>query len=615
VPNGARFSVGMKRVRLAAALATLVVIVTMGIAAAAPTPPATPTPVSVLITRLAHGDASSAVLSGAPGNLTLRVTSNGHVYTAPVLAELSTNVLAAAEAGGVPLSIARPTATPVVVPATSGGGFSIAAWLQTWGPLILLAGLVAVSGLALRAAGGGRFRHRIRPARSTTRFADVAGIDELRDDVAEIAHVLASPATYEALGATIPRGIILHGPPGTGKTLLARAVAGEAGVPFFSASGSEFVEIYAGLGSRRIRSLFAAARKAAPAVIYIDEIDAIGGKRTGHAANGEREQTLDQLLAEIDGFRTDPAKPVVVLASTNRIDDLDPALVRSGRFDRKIAVGLPDRHARREILDVHLRTRPVAVGVDPDRVAAMTAGLAGADLAALCNEASFEAARAGDHALDLSHFRRALMRLAGGPERRSRVMSYEERRLVAYHEMGHALVGYLSATCDPVERVTVIPQGHALGVTVALPTEDRFLATRTECMERLRMLLAGRAAEELVFGECTSGAGDDLSRAAVLARQMSGDLAMAEPRTDESLLIALPGAPGERSAHDVEIAAQILVRIAFERAMQMLISHRDLLEHGAVMLLEREALESDDLAQLFGPRPGMSRLAPVSDSV
>jgi cell division protease FtsH len=374
------------------------------------------------------------------------------------------------------------------------------------------------------------------------------------------------------------------------------------------------VEIYAGLGSKRIRGLFAAARKAAPAVIYIDEIDAIGGRRTGHAANGEREQTLDQLLSEIDGFRTDPAKPVVVLASTNRLDDLDPALVRSGRFDRKIAVGLPDRRARREILDVHLRTRPVAKWADPDRVAAMTAGLAGADLAALCNEASFEAARAGDTQIDMGHFRKALMRLAGGPERRSRVLSGEERRLVAYHEMGHALVGYMSATCDPVERVTVIPQGHALGVTVALPTEDRFLATRTECMERLRMLLAGRAAEELVFGECTSGAGDDLKRAAVLARHMAGDLAMAEPRTDESLMVALPAADSDRSAQDVETAAQILVRTAFERAMDMLVTHRDLLENGAAMLLEHEALEGEDLAGLFGPRPGVSRLAPVSEN-
>jgi cell division protease FtsH len=583
--------------------------------AATGTTAGTPAPLSTLITRLSDGHATSAELAGTAGNLELRVTEGRTVFVAPVLSELADQVLSAARSGHVPLSVAPPAPTPTVTSlAGDGQGFSLALWLQTWGPLILLGGLVGVSGMALRIAGGGRFKHRIRPVRSSTRFADVAGIDEIRDDVAEISDVLSHPEAYRALGATMPKGIILHGPPGTGKTLLARAVAGEAGVPFFSASGSEFVEIYAGLGSRRIRALFAAARKAAPAVIYIDEIDAVGGRRTGHAASGEREQTLDQLLSEIDGFRTDPAKPVVVLASTNRIDDLDPALVRSGRFDRKIAVGLPDRRARHAILDVHLRKRPVAHEADPGRVAAMTAGLAGADLAALCNEASFEAARAGATQIELAHFRKALMRLAGGPERRSRILSHEERRLVAYHEMGHALVGHMSPTCDPVERVTVIPQGHALGVTIALPTEDRFLATRTECMERLRMLLAGRAAEELVFGECTSGAGDDLMRAAVLARRMAGELAMAEPRTDESLMIGLPAGDSERSGKDVETAAQILVRMAFDRAMDMLVAHRDLLESGARMLLEFEALEREDLAELFGPRPGMSRLAPVSES-
>ena len=602
-----------------AALAIVAALSTCSVAvAAAPatsSPTGTPASLSSLLTRLSHGQATSAALAGTAGDLSLRVTDHGHVYVAPVLSELSGQVLTAAEQGHVPLSVTPPAPTPTALtPIGGGSGFSLTLWLQTWGPLILLAGLVCVSAAALRMAGGGRFRHRVRPVASQTKFDDVAGIDEIRDDVAEISHVLSEPEVYRALGATVPKGVILHGPPGTGKTLLAKAVAGEAGVPFFSVSGSEFVEVYAGLGSKRIRALFAAARKAAPAVVYIDEIDAIGGRRTGHAANGEREQTLDQLLSEIDGFRTDPAKPVVVLASTNRLDDLDPALVRSGRFDRKIAVGLPDRRARREILDVHLRTRPVSQWADPDRVATMTAGLAGADLAALCNEASFEAARAGDSEITIAHFRKALMRLAGGPERRSRILSGEERRLVAYHEMGHALVGYMSPTCDPVERVTVIPQGHALGVTVALPTEDRFLATRTECMERLRMMLAGRAAEELVFGECTSGAGDDLKRAAVLARHMAGDLAMAEPRTDESLMVALPAADSDRSAQDVETAAQILVRTAFERAMDMLISHRDLLENGATMLLEHEALEREDLAALFGPRPGVSRLAPVSES-
>jgi cell division protease FtsH len=611
----------MRPHRRSALLAVIAVLSVSAVAVAASpvaatgTTAGTPAPLSTLITRLSDGHATSAELAGTAGNLELRVTEGRTVFVAPVLSELADQVLSAARSGHVPLSVAPPAPTPTVTSlAGDGQGFSLALWLQTWGPLILLGGLVGVSGMALRIAGGGRFKHRIRPVRSSTRFADVAGIDEIRDDVAEISDVLSHPEAYRALGATMPKGIILHGPPGTGKTLLARAVAGEAGVPFFSASGSEFVEIYAGLGSRRIRALFAAARKAAPAVIYIDEIDAVGGRRTGHAASGEREQTLDQLLSEIDGFRTDPAKPVVVLASTNRIDDLDPALVRSGRFDRKIAVGLPDRRARHAILDVHLRKRPVAHEADPGRVAAMTAGLAGADLAALCNEASFEAARAGATQIELAHFRKALMRLAGGPERRSRILSHEERRLVAYHEMGHALVGHMSPTCDPVERVTVIPQGHALGVTIALPTEDRFLATRTECMERLRMLLAGRAAEELVFGECTSGAGDDLMRAAVLARRMAGELAMAEPRTDESLMIGLPAGDSERSGKDVETAAQILVRMAFDRAMDMLVAHRDLLESGARMLLEFEALEREDLAELFGPRPGMSRLAPVSES-
>jgi cell division protease FtsH len=569
-------------------------------------------PLSALIDRLAAGAARRATVWGPAGATELRVQTASGALTAPITAELIGDALTAARRGGVPLSIERPA--PVSVSATAdtgGGGFSIGTWLQTWAPLLLLGALVAVSAMALRFAGGGRFGHRMKPVRSETRFDDVAGIDEIRDDVAEIADVLANPAPYRRLGAQLPKGVILHGPPGTGKTLLARAVAGEAGVPFFSVSGSEFVEVYAGLGSRRIRQLFAAARKAAPAVVYIDEIDAVGGRRTGHAANGEREQTLDQLLSEIDGFRTDPARPVVVLASTNRLEELDPALIRSGRFDRKIAVGLPDRLARREIIEVHLRRRPIAAGADAGSVARMTAGLAGADLAALCNEAAFEAARAGTPEIGMDHFRRALLRLAAGPERRSRVMSDEERRLVAYHEIGHALVGHLQSTCDPVERVTVIPQGQALGVTISLPVEDRFLATRTECVERLRMMLAGRAAEELVFGDCTSGAADDLTRAATLARRMAGDLAMAAETTEESLLVGLPAGAGDRAAEDVERAAQALVRQAYREAKNILAANRDLLEDGALALLEREALEREEIAVLFGARPEEARLAPV----
>ncbi|MCC6831635.1 MAG: AAA family ATPase [Thermoleophilia bacterium] len=596
-------------------LPMLAVLLTAGVAAAATDAtdsPIRPVPISTALDRLAAGRADSATLVGPDGSLELHIRAGKLHLIAEVTSQLSDDVVAAARRGHVPLTIERPRAV-----ATDLGGpieqpFSIGDWMQTWGPMILLAALVAVSAVALRAMGGARFKNRLKPVRSVTRFTDVAGIDEIRDDVAEIADVLRNPAPYERLGAQLPKGVILHGPPGTGKTLLARAVAGEAGVPFFSVSGSEFVEVYAGLGSRRIRALFAAARKAAPAVVYIDEIDAVGGRRTGHSANGEREQTLDQLLSEMDGFRTDPSKPVVVLASTNRLDELDPALVRSGRFDRKIAVGLPDRAARREILDVHLRGRPVAPEADPVEVAAMTAGLAGADLAALCNEAAFEAAREGRADIGLPQFRRALMRLAAGPERRSRVMSDEERRLVAYHEMGHALVGHLSPTCDPVERVTVIPQGQALGVTILLPTEDRFLATRTECMERMAMMLAGRAAEELVFGEFTSGAADDLNRAAALARRMAGEMAMARGGTEESLLVGLPAAGGDRSAEDVERAAQDLVRQAFREATALLGRHRELLESGARRLLDAEALERDELAELFGPRPGAERLAPLA---
>jgi cell division protease FtsH len=572
-------------------------------------------PLSRALDLLESGDAQSARLEGGPGAATLVVRVNGTERVTALPSGLTERVIDAAQEGGVPLRVQAPAAAAAEAPAPGGGGgLEIEYLVQTWGPLVLLAGLVIVSALALRMAGGARFRHQVRAVRSQTRFEDVAGIDEIRDEVSEIAEVLRDPGRFERVGATLPRGIILHGPPGTGKTLLARAVAGEAGVPFFSASGSEFVEVYSGLGSKRIRALFAAARKAAPAVVYIDEIDAVGGRRTGHASAGEREQTLDQLLAEMDGFAVDVARPVVVLASTNRLADLDPALVRSGRFDRKIAVGLPGREARREILDVHLRGRPLAPGTDSATIAAFTVGMAGADLAALCNEASFEAARAGTDALSIPHFRKALMRLAAGPERRGRLLSEEERLLVAYHEMGHAIVGHMSPRCDPVERVTVIPQGQALGITVALPIEDRFLATREECVERLAMMMAGRAAEELVFGEFTSGAADDLTRASALARRMVGELVMGAPTTTASLAIGLPGADARDAAERGESAARTLIEEAFRTATRILQERIDLLHESARALIEAEALERDDLSVLLGPRPEARRLDPGSTS-
>ncbi len=571
-----------------------------------------PVPLSTALDMLQDGTASSARVTSGDAGLELVLTADGRKRSTLLPADLLPRAVAAARIGDVPFSVAPPERTPpaaATAPA-AGGGMNISGWVQTWAPLLLLLALVAVSALALRAVSGSRFKQQMRPVESDTTFADVAGIDEIRNEVSEIADVLREPERFKRVGAALPRGIILHGPPGTGKTLLARAVAGEAKVPFFSASGSDFVEMYAGLGSRRVRALFAAARKAAPAVVYIDEIDAVGGRRTGHASSGEREQTLDQLLSEMDGFRNDPDRPVVVLASTNRIDDLDPALVRAGRFDRRIAIGLPGRAARRAILDVHMRGRPLAPGTSAAAVASFTVGMAGADLASLCNEASFEAARAGEATLSMPHFRKALMRITAGPERRGRILSDEERLVVAYHEMGHALVGHLSPHCDPVERVTVIPQGAALGVTISLPTEDRFLATRRECLERLGLLMAGRASEELVFGEFTSGAADDLHRAATLARGMAGDLVMAAETTTASLASELPGAPEGDGSERAESLARVLLQQAFQSATAILRTHRDLLDAGVERLLAAEELERDELGEIFGPRPAARRLAP-----
>jgi len=589
------------------------IVIALVVAAAAPLGAAeapAQIPVSQALKMLQEGSADTARITGATGAQTLIVRVDGRDRQTPLPSSLTEAAIQSAQDGDVPLRIIAPPAAEAVAPVTDSGGFDIEAWVQTWGPLILLAGLVIVSALALRMAGGARFSQQVRPVVTTATFADVAGVDEIRDEVGEIADVLRNPERYQRVGAALPKGIILHGPPGTGKTLLARAVAGEAGVPFFSASGSEFVEVYSGLGSKRIRALFAAARKAAPSVVYIDEIDAVGGRRTGHASSSEREQTLDQLLSEMDGFAVDPTRPVVVLASTNRLEALDPALVRSGRFDRKIAVGLPGREARREILDVHLRGRPLSPGTDAAAIAAFTVGMAGADLAALCNEASFEAARAGTETITLPQFRRALMRLVGGPERRSRLLSDDERLLVAYHEMGHALVGHMSPRCDPIERVTVIPQGQALGVTVALPAEDRFLATRGECVERLAMMMAGRAAEELVFGEFTSGATDDLARASTLARRMAGEFGMAGATTAASIATGLPSSEATQASERVEAAARTLIEEAFATAISTLEKNMDLLHESAAKLIVAEALERDELNELFGPRPQARRLDP-----
>jgi cell division protease FtsH len=572
---------------------------------------------TVALAMIGDGDAVSGQLvnRGSEGDLILVTPSGDRVRALITTTDMRDRVVAVARDTRFPLEDvdARPAAAAATAPSFDDGGFSISAWLQTWGPLILMALLVLLIYVTVRQMGGARFNHKTKPVRSQARLADVAGIDEIRDEVIEIAEYLRDPGRYKAMGATLPKGIVLYGPPGTGKTLLAKAVAGEAGVPFFSASGSEFVEVYVGVGARRIRNLFAAARKNAPALLYIDEIDAIGERRGGGGGGGEREHTatLDQLLSEMDGFHVDPEKPVVVLASTNRLEHLDPALVRSGRFDRKIAVGLPDRQARRLILDVHMRSRPLAPGVELGQVAAFTAGMAGADLAALCNEASFEATRAGRSVIEFDDFRRALLRLAAGPEKRTQILSDTERTLVAYHEMGHAIVGHLLPNCEPVERVTVIPQGQALGVTFSLPDEDRFLATRQEHLDRLARIMGGRAAEELVFGEMTSGAADDLRRATELARIMVQDLGMARSTTEESLAAGLTGGSrGPTGEERIEREIQALLGSAYRAAYELLAENEDLLHRSAAALLDAEALDRDEIDEILGPRPEVNRLMP-----
>ncbi len=582
------------------------------------TPPTKTVTAPEAINALRSGTIRRGEIVRDGSSVTLRLLDRkGSIIQAPITTDqVMSLTLQAAVDRNVPLKeVTKPApAQPATSPAVAETPFSIGDWLQEWGGMILMALLVLLVGMTMLMMRGNRFSKKVKPVDSTTKFADVAGIDEIRDEVIEIADYLRDPSYYEKMGAKLPKGIVLYGPPGTGKTLLAKAVAGEAGVPFFSASGSEFVEVYVGVGARRIRDLFQAARKAAPALLYIDEIDAIGERRSGGGGGGgEREHTatLDQLLSEMDGFDLDPTRPVVVLASTNRLEHLDPALVRSGRFDRKIAVGLPDREARTRILAVHMRTRPLAPEVELAQVAAFTAGMAGADLAALCNEAAFEATRAKRSQIALEDFRKALLRLAAGPEKRTQVISEPERRLVAYHEMGHAIVGHMLPSCEPVERVTVIPQGQALGVTVSIPEEDYFLATRQEYLDRLARIMGGRAAEELIFGEMTSGAADDLRKATELARTMVEQLGMARSTTEESLAVGLAGGSrGPEGEGRVENEIQEILASAYRAAYEVLADNEALLHRSAKALLEAEALDREEIEMLLGPRPVAQRLVP-----
>jgi len=448
-------------------------------------------------------------------------------------------------------------------------------------------------------------------------FDDVAGVDEAKEELREVVGFLKNPQEYGRLGARIPKGILLVGPPGTGKTLLARAVAGEAGVPFFSINGSEFVEMFVGVGAARVRDLFEQARQKAPAIIFIDEIDALGRARGAFGFGGghdEKEQTLNQLLAELDGF--DPKSGVVLLAATNRPEILDPALLRAGRFDRQVLVDRPDRKGRVQILGVHLRKVRLAPDVDPEQVAALTPGFTGADIANLVNEAALLATRNGREAVTLDDFTGAIERIVAGLEKRNRLLNPLERRIVAHHEMGHALVAMALPGTDVVHKISIIPRGiGSLGYTIQRPIEDRFLMTREELERKMAVLLGGRAAEQLVLGEISTGASDDLAKVTDIARSMVmqygmderlGNLVYESPRS-AFLGIAeqVPEARrhSEESARRIDEAVRELVASAFAESLAILARQRARLERGAALLLERETLDQDDLQALCAEVP------------
>jgi len=449
-------------------------------------------------------------------------------------------------------------------------------------------------------------------------FADVAGLDEAVEELQEIKEFLESPSKFQQMGAKIPRGVLLFGPPGTGKTLLAKAVAGEAGVPFFSISGSDFVEMFVGVGASRVRDLFDQAKKAAPAIVFVDEIDAVGRQRGAGLGGGhdEREQTLNQLLVEMDGF--DPRSGVILLASTNRPDILDPALLRPGRFDRQIVVDRPDLEGRRQILKVHAADKPMAPGVDLDVIARRTPGFTGADLANLLNESALLAARRGLDQIGLPQLEEATERVMAGPERKSRVISERERRVIAYHEGGHALVAHALPGADPVHKVSIIPRGRALGYTLTLPTEDKFLVTRSELVDELAMLLGGRAAEELVFGDPTTGAQNDIDRATTIARQMVTEYGMSEDLGPTRFghangEVFLGRDFSSRPDYSDELAARIdaevrgLVERARGVARTILETNRDVLDRLADELIEVETIDVDRVQELFaGVEPFVS---------
>jgi cell division protease FtsH len=485
-------------------------------------------------------------------------------------------------------------------------------------PILLLAALFLWMMNRSQGGGGrvmqfGRSRHKtVGKDQPKTTFKDVAGVDEAIEELEEVKEYLQHPSKFQAMGAKIPRGVLLFGPPGTGKTLLARAVAGEAGVPFFSISGSDFVEMFVGVGAARVRDLFEQAKASAPAIVFVDEIDAVGRHRGAGLGGGhdEREQTLNQLLVEMDGF--DQRSTVILMAATNRPDILDPALLRPGRFDRQIVVDRPDLEGRKAILRVHAKGKPLDPAADLDILARRTPGFTGADLANVINEAALLAARRSKKSITMKEIEEAVDRVMAGPERKSRVMSEAERRLIAYHEGGHAMVAHVLPNTDEVHKITVIPRGRALGYTLTLPEQDKFMMTREELRDELAMLMGGRVAEEIVAGDVSTGAGNDIERATKIARQMVTEHGMSDaigPRTlgqkQGEVFLGRDWAttPDYSDAVAFEIDREVshLLDEAHDVALEILDQNRAKLDELAALLLEKETLDREEVEAFFKP--------------
>ncbi len=486
---------------------------------------------------------------------------------------------------------------------------SLLPFVLLFGFWIFLMNQVQGGGSKVMSFGKSRAK-RMTPDSPKIGFKDVAGVDEAVEELQEIKEFLENPKKFQALGARIPKGVLLYGPPGTGKTLLARAVAGEAGVPFFSISGSDFVEMFVGVGASRVRDLFEQAKQASPCIVFMDEIDAVGRHRGAGLGGGhdEREQTLNQLLVEMDGFEM--KDNIILIAATNRPDILDPALLRPGRFDRQIVVDRPDRLGRRKILEVHTKGKPLAPEIDLDTLASGTPGFTGADLANLVNEAALLAARRGKKIVEQEELEEGIMRVIAGPEKKARLLSEAERKVTAYHEMGHALVGHYLEHTDPIHKITIVSRGQALGLTVSLPTEDRYLRSKSALIEDIAMTLGGRTAEDIVFHEITTGASNDLERVTQLAKNMVMRYGMSEklgPRVlgrnhDMPFLGREMGAEpdySEEIAREIDDEIRRLIEQGYEVARRTLEEHIEELHRISMILIERETIDKDQFERLL----------------